>query len=505
MNLLTEKLIEVTQSVIPTILIVLLIHFFVIPLPMNSLVSFIIGTLVVVIGLTIFLTGIDLSITPIGEYMGKGIAKSNRLWVVILGGFILGFVISAAEPSLIVLGDQIQTVTDGLVSSVEIVVVVSIGLGIMVSIGLMRIFFSWSLRTILLTSYGLIFILALFTSTEFLSIAFDASGATTGAITVPFMLALSAGVASMKRNTQSSEEDSFGLVAIASIGAIISVMLYNIFVPVDELSGSLEVSIGPSTSIVVNFINHFTTQLIEVFFTVLPIVVLFYLYQFTLLKLSRRRLNRITFGIVFVYIGLVLFLTGVNAGFMDLGSLIGYTIANEEMYIWLAIVGMLLGIVTILAEPAVAVLTQQIEDVTSGAIRRLPVLVALTAGVGIAILFATLRLIFPAFQLWHVLLPGYVIALGLTFIVPKVFIGMAFDAGGVATGPITATFILAFIQGAAEGTTQASILIDGFGMIALVALMPILTLQILGLVFELKRRRHDQEEEELGKTAERYQ
>lgn len=488
MNILSEKFREVLQSVIPIYVIVLLVYLFVIDIPFSILLSFTIGTLVVLIGLTIFLTGVDIGIGPIGEHMGKGIARSNKLWMVIVIGFAIGFLIAASEPSVIVLGDQLEMVSDGLINGFEIVMWVSVGLAIMIVIGLMRIIYQWKLTTILTIAYLSIFAMSLFSTSEFVAIAFDASGATTGAITVPFILTMAAGIASLKKDTDSSSEDSFGLVAIASSGAIISVLLLNFVKPVDELTGSLDLVIASDIDIVNQYLTVLSDQAIEVFFTLAPIVILFWLFQKWQLNLSKTELNRIYKGVVYVYIGLVLFMTGVNAGFMDMGSIVGYTLGSESMYIELSIIGLIFGVVTIIAEPAVNVLTHQIESVTSGAIHRTPVLVSLCIGVGLAILLAILRMIIPGLELWHMLLPGYIIALGLQFIVPNVFVGMAFDAGGVATGPLTATFILAFVQGAAEAIPTATVIQEGFGMIALVALMPILTLQILGFIYKMKQK-----------------
>lgn len=487
MNILTEKFYEVLQSVTPVYIIVLLIYLFVIDIPSSILLSFTIGTIVVLIGLTIFLTGVDVGIAPIGESTGKGIAQSNKVSVIIIAGFVLGFLIAASEPSVLVLGEQLETVSSGVIDGFEIVVIVSIGLAIMLVLGLLRIVFQWSLRTLLILSYGFIFLLALFTSSEFISIAFDASGATTGAITVPFVLAMAGGIASLERNSKNASEDSFGLIALASAGAIMAVMIYNIVIPVDGLTGSLDVAVNSEISVIERYSAVLLQQAVEVFFTLIPIVIIFWAYQKFRPTLSKYQLNRIWKGCLYVYIGLVLFMTGVNAGFMDMGTIIGYTLGAGGMHAELSIIGLIFGVVTIIAEPAVSVQTHQIESVTSGAIRRKPVLVALCIGVGLAILMSILRMIIPGLELWHMLLPGYIIALGLTLIVPNVFVGMAFDAGGVATGPLTATFILAFIQGAAEAIPTATVLGEGFGMIALVALMPILTLQILGFIYQMRK------------------
>lgn len=485
MSALKERFFEVLRAVLPIVILVVLIHFLVVPLPGSALIGFLMGAVAIIIGMTIFLVGIDIAITPIGTNMGKGIALSNKVIVVVIAGLVLGFFISAAEPSLTVLGNQIGTVTGNAVSSMFIIVVVSIGIAIMVVIGLLRIVYSLSLIYVLTIAYGIIFILSFFTSSEFLSIAFDASGATTGSVTVPFLLALSTGIAGLKKNSKTSEEDSFGLVAIASTGAILSVMIVNIVSPMGELTGSLDINVGVNSGFFATFGRELISQTLDVFIAIAPITILFSLFQKFKLKLPRRQLKRIWKGLGYVFVGLVIFLAGVNAGFMNVGSLIGFALAEQGSVVTLFIVGFSLGFVSILAEPAVSVLTKQIGDVTSGSIKPAAILSTLSIGVGSAILFSTMRVVIEGLELWHFLLPGYLLAVGLSFVVPKVFVGMAFDAGGVASGPMTATFILAFIQGAAQGTPSADILVDGFGMIALVALMPILSLQIFGLIYHL--------------------
>ncbi|MEC6748661.1 DUF1538 domain-containing protein [Marinilactibacillus sp. XAAS-LB27] len=488
MNILKEKFLEVIRAVTPIVVLVLIIHFLFVPLPTSSLIGFLFGAIVIVIGLAIFLMGIDIALEPIGSHMGKGIARSNKIIVVVIVGLLLGFFISSAEPSLTVLGNQIGLVTGGDITSSFIVIVVSLGIAVMVVVGLLRVVYSLSIIPILTIAYGLILLLSFFTSTEFLSISFDASGATTGSITVPFLLALSTGIASLKKSSKNSGEDSFGLVAIASTGAILSVMIVNVFSPTEELSGSLDIVMGTENGFFLDLIREIFNQIGEVIVAILPIVILFGLYQIIWLKLPKRKLNKILIGVLYVFIGLVLFLSGVNAGFMNVGSLIGYTLAAQESYGLLYILGFSLGFLSILAEPAVSVLTKQIGAVTSGAIKPVAVLSTLSIGVGLAILLSTMRLVIFDLELWHILLPGYLLAIFLSYVVPKRFVGMAFDAGGVASGPMTATFILAFIQGAAEAIPHASVLIDGFGMIALVALMPILSLQIFGLIYHLKAK-----------------
>ena len=489
LNVLISKLKEVLYAVLPITVIVLILNFTLTPLDPILIIRFIIGAILITIGLSIFLIGIDIGITPIGKSMGAAIAKTNKMWIVVVAGLFLGFFVSIAEPDLHILAKQVDLVTSGLISKVSIVVVVSIGIGVMISLGLVRIVKNFPLYKMLTILYLIIFGLALFTSQEFLAISFDASGATTGALTVPFILALSMGVSVLKKDSKASEKDSFGLVAIASTGAIISVMIMNIISKTDKISGSLEVKHLDSTSIITPFLQKFPIMAGEIFIALLPIVVTFIVFQKVYLKLSKKSVKKIMMGILFTFIGLVLFLVGVNAGFMEVGSAVGYAITSLENKTYVIVVAFVLGFVTILAEPAVHVLTNQIEDVTSGYVKRKVVMNTLSIGVGLAVALSMLRILIPELQLWHYLLPGYIIAITMTYFVPKLFVGIAFDSGGVASGPMTATFIFAFVQGAAEATESANVLIDGFGMIAMVALTPLIALQVLGFIFKLKSKK----------------
>lgn len=484
-NILFEKFREVLVSVLPITLIVVILNFTLVPLELPIMLRFLLGALLIVVGLTIFLFGVDLGIAPIGNLMGTHITKSNKVWIVIVSGLLLGFFISVAEPDLHIIAGQVAIVSDNIITKFEIILYVSVGIALLLTLGFLRIIYNKSLSILLTILYGLILIVSLFTTEEFLAISFDASGATTGAMTVPFILALALGISSLKKG-RASEDDSFGLVGIASTGAILAVMLMSVVKGTNEISGSLDGELSNSTAIILPFLQKLPTMLYEVALALLPIVILFIVFQIITFKLKKRPLKRIIKGLVYTLIGLVLFLTGVNAGFMEVGTLVGYTIASLDNKAILVGIGGLLGLVVILAEPAVYVLTKQIEDVTSGYLKRRVVLVALSLGVSLAVGLSMLRIIVPEIKLWHYLLPGYLLAIVLSYLVPKLFVGMSFDSGGVSSGPMTATFILAFAQGAAASTEGADVLVDGFGLIAMVAMMPIIALEILGLIFKLK-------------------
>ncbi len=488
MNVVIQKFKQVFFSVLPIIILVLILNLTISPIDPLYFIRFLLGSFFVILGLTLFLLGVDIGITPLGDLTGTAFARSNRLWIVLIAGIILGFFISIAEPGLMVLANQVDLVTTGQISRISILVLVSIGLAIMLSLGFLRIFYNIPLYKILIVIYIIIFGLAIFSSREMLAIAFDASGSTSGILAVPFILSLSVGISKLKKDSRASEKDSFGLVAISCTGAILSILFLNLFAKTNEFSGVLEIGSSDANSIFNPFFVVIPKFFQESIFAILPLLIILLVLQKISFRLKRRELRKLLTGFLFAFIGLFVFLMGVNAGFMDVGISIGKNLSLLENKAYIIIVAFVLGFVTMVAEPAVSVLTYQIEEVTSGYIKRMVILIPLATGVGFAVALSIVRILIPEVQLWHYLLPGYILCLLLMFFVPKLFVGIAFDAGGVATGPITATFILAFTQGAAHAYEKADLMVDGFGMIAMVAMSSILTLETLGLLFVYKSK-----------------
>ena len=489
MSELTGKLKEVLASVLPITFIVLVLHFTISPLEKNMFYAFLIGTVLVIIGLTIFLFGISQGIEPIGHDVGNAITRNNSLAVIITVILILGFFISYAEPDLHILAKQVASVTNGQFDNILMVVVVSIGIGVMMTLGMLRILSNVRLKYVFAAAYGLIFILALFSSSDFLAIAFDASGATTGAITVPFMLALAAGFSALKKDSKMSEADSFGLVGIASTGAILGVLITSLFIEESKLVGVLpETDISNAT-----LWEIYSSKLLHIawdsFVTLLPIIVTYIVFQIFFFKHKKNKVIDTVRGLVLTFTGLVVFLLGVNGGFMEVGAQLGIQLASMESKAPVLIVALLLGLTTVLSEPAVHVLTSQVEEVTGGSVRRILVLIFLSIAVGTSIFMSALRILIPDIQLWMYLLPGFGLSVILAFFVPDLFVGMGFDAGGVASGPMTATFSLAFVQGIAAHVPTADVVADGFGMIAIVAMMPIIAIELLGALYQAKERK----------------
>lgn len=486
MDALKDKLKEVLASVLPITAIVLILHFTISPLNTSMLYAFLLGSVLVIIGLTVFLFGIDQGLEPIGRGIGNTMAHSKSYAVIITICLVLGFFISYAEPDLHILAGQVDSVTAGQFGRILMVVAVSIGLAILMTLGMLRILKGIGLKYVFTAAYGLILILSFFSSFDFIAIAFDASGATTGAITVPFMLALAAGISALKSDSKSSEADNFGLVGISSAGAILGVLVTGIILDIDKLQGKLPEQTITST----NLLEVYGSQLLHIawdsLLSLLPIIIVYILFQIFAFKQKKNRVIDISRGLFLTYFGLVIFLLGVNGGFMAVGTQTGIQLASMDSKIPVLIVALLLGLTTVLAEPAVHVLTHEVEDVTGGYVNRTLVLVFLSIAVGLSIFMSALRIFVPDLQLWMYLLPGFGIAVILAYFVPKLFVGMAFDAGGVASGPMTATFSLAFVQGIADQVPSADLVADGFGMIAIVAMMPIIAIEILGAIYQVK-------------------
>ena len=489
MNLFLEKIKEAVLAVIPIGVIVVLLHLFVTPLDTGVLTRFLIGILFMMIGMPIFLSGVDLSIDPIGTILSRWLLNTGKMSIILAGSLFLGFVISVAEPDLHILANQVNDVTGGSIGRSSMILVVSMGIGALVALAIYRIIRRIKLKHFFTVVYLLIFALGIFSDSNFLAIAFDASGTTTGSLTVPFLLAMASGASAMTRSRRKSESDSFGLLGIASAGAIVAVLVMGLFNK-STISGGILPVVDPShPNALLNLLYAIPTTLRDILLALTPILVIFLIVNYVSLKLPAEEMVRIALGVVYTVFGLVFFMAGVNTGFMEASRTIGAQLAVNGQFWVLILVGLGFGLVTIPAEPSVHILTQQIESETAGSIKASRVMVTLAIGVALAVVLSLLRILIPTLQLWHILLPGLIIALLLMYIVPDIFVGIAFDSGGVASGTMTAAFILPFAQGAAQNIATADVLTDGFGVIALVATTPLIALQLLGLIYKVQLKR----------------
>lgn len=479
---LREKLDEALKAVIPIIGIVLLLCFSIAPLSTSVLITFLIGSILLIAGMMFFTLGAELSMTPMGERVGTAMTRSRKLWVIFSLAFLLGFMITISEPDLQVLAEQVPSVPN-----IVLIIAVAGGVGVLLVIALLRMLFGIALSRLLLFFYAIVFILTCFVPEDFLSIAFDSGGVTTGPMTVPFIMALGVGISSI-RSDKHAEDDSFGLVALCSIGPIISVLILGmIYTPEGSYEMTQAAEVANSVEVWKLFSESLPHYMKEIAGSLLPIVLFFGVFQVISLRMSRKSLVKIIIGLSYTYIGLVLFLTGVNVGFMPAGTYLGQTLAAFPGRWIIVPIGMIIGYFIVKAEPAVYVLTKQVEEITSGAISAKAMGNSLSIGVSVSLGLAMIRVLTGISILWFIF-PGYAIALGLSFFVPKMFTAIAFDSGGVASGPMTATFLLPFATGACVAV-GGNVITDAFGVVAMVAMTPLITIQILGLVYQLQSRR----------------
>lgn len=494
-KLLLDKFEESARSVLPVGVIVFVLHLTISPMPAGTLLLFVTGMVLLVLGMGIFTLGSDMAMMPIGERIGSELTRSRKVWVLIAGGFLLGVVVTVAEPDLQVLTKQVPSVPDRV-----LIFSVAVGVGVSLVAALLRILLQVRLSYLLIALYGVAFVLAAFTSPDYLAVAFDSGGVTTGPVTVPFILSLGAGVSAV-RSGKSAEEDSFGLCAVCSIGPILSVLIIGMFYDPAGVGYGFETaeSVNSMRELLALYGSGFALFAKETASALLPIAVIFGGFQAVRLKLPKSQVIKIAIGLLYTFVGLTVFMTGVNIGFMPAGMYLGKSIASLSNNWILLPLSLLIGFFVVAAEPAVHVLNKQVEEITSGAISRRMMMSGLSIGVGLALVLAMLR-IMTRVSIWFFLVPGYAIALALTFFVSDVFTAIAFDSGGVAAGSMAAAFLLPFAMGACNAL-GGNIMTDAFGIIAMVAMLPLITVQIMGLLYKLKMRRADAEEAGLAMDA----
>ena len=480
---LLEKLKEAAASVLPISLIVLAICFVLVPVDTGLMLSFVLATALLILGMGLFTLGAEMSMSKIGNYIGAKLTKSRKLWLILVVSFLLGVAITVAEPDLQVLANQVPAIENNV-----IIWSVAVGVGVFLVIALLRIVLGIQLRWLLIGFYAIVFTLAMFVSPDFWAVAFDSGGVTTGPMTVPFIMALGVGVCAVRSDKQAGG-DSFGLVALCSIGPIITVLILGLLYKPD--GSAYTAAVMPDAKDTVEMFDLYLSEiphyLKETASALLPIGAFLILFQLVTRRLKRKEILHMVIGLVYVYIGLTIFLMGVNVGFMPVGSFLGGSIASHT-YNWLLIpIAMVIGYFIVQAEPAVHVLNKQVEEITAGSIPAHAMNLALSVGVAISLGLAMIRVLTGISIMWF-LVPGYVLSLALSFVVPQIFTSVAFDSGGVASGPMTATFLLPFALGACDAV-GGNLVTDAFGVVAMVAMTPLVTIQLLGLSYQRKLRR----------------
>ena len=477
------KIRESLDAVVPVTLIVLVLGMTIVPMELSTLVLFLVGAAFLIVGMGFFTLGADMAMMSIGEQVGTQLTRSKKLWLIVIACFAIGVIVTMAEPDLQVLAGQTPAVPD-----MVLILTVAVGVGLFLVLSFLRILFAWKLSWMLIFFYAVVFILSLFVPDAFLAVAFDSGGVTTGPITVPFILALGVGLTTV-RSDKNADNDSFGLVALCSIGPILSVLILGLIY--DPQGGSYTPLTLPQIShtreLWLTFGSAMPDYLHEVLVAIVPILAFFLFFQIFFLKLRRHQLLKILIGLLYTLIGLTLFLTGVNIGFMPAGHSIGNQLAGLSLRWVIVPLGMLIGYYIVKAEPAVAVLNKQVEDITGGAISQKMMMTGLSVGMAASLGLSMVRVLTGISLMWF-LIPGYLLAVGLSFFVPDMFTAIAFDSGGVASGPMTATFLLPFAMGACEAV-GGNIQTDAFGVVAMVAMTPLIMIQLIGLLYQWKTKR----------------
>jgi len=474
------KIMESLSAVLPITGIVLMLSIFLVPLDIGAVVMFFVGAVMLILGMGMFQLGAEMAMSPIGEGIGVGLTKSKKVITVALISFVMGVLITVAEPDLQVLSNQVPAIPN-----MVLILTVAGGVGVFLALAVIRIMKKIDLSNLLMILYAILIVFSFFISKEFLAVAFDSGGVTTGPITVPFIMAMGVGI-SLIRGDKDATSDSFGLVALASVGPILAVMLLGCFYTPKEAAYSATELIKVSTmrDVARAFAVEIPHYISEVAVSLFPIVAMFIIFQLISRRYHRRQRLRIIVGFLYTYLGLVLFLCGVNVGFAPVGSLLGNSLAASGTKWVLVPIGMLIGYFIVKAEPAIQILNRQVQSVTDGTISASSMNRALSIGVSVSVGMAMLRIL-TGIPISFIVIPGYILALVMSKFVPKIFVGIAFDSGGVASGPITSTFLLPLCIGTCE-TLGGNIMTDAFGVVALVALTPLIAIQIMGLSYRIK-------------------
>ena len=479
---LKEKLLESLMAVLPITLIVLALSVALVPMDVGTAVMFTVGAVLLVFGMGLFQLGAEMAMTPLGEGIGVQMERVKKIPLIVAIAFVMGVIITIAEPDLQVLAQQVPSIPNKV-----LIYSVAVGVGAFLALAVVRILKRISLSKLLVVLYGLLAAVSIFVPERFLAVAYDSGGVTTGPITVPFIMAMGVGMAAV-RGDKNAASDSFGLVALSSIGPILAVLLLGCFFNPQNAAYTPTVvpEVATTKDVALTFAGGLPHYMTEVAMSILPIVAVFFIFQM-MTHYQKRQRRRVMVGFAYTYAGLVLFLCGVNVGFGPVGTVLGRSLAQPG-YKWLLVpIGMLIGFFIVKAEPAIQVLNRQIQSVTSGAISARAMNRCLSIGVSVSVGLAMLRVV-TGIPVAYILLPGYVLALGLSFVVPPIFVGIAFDSGGVASGPMTTTFLLPLSIGACE-TLGGNVMTDAFGVVALVALTPLIAVQLMGVAYRIKMSR----------------
>ena len=478
-----DKCRESAVSILPFFAIIMVLYLVFLPFNLATTLALLVATLIMIVGMALFNVGVDMSTMKMGGYVGSHLSRSRKLSFMAILSFVLGFMVTISEPDLMVLAEQVP----GISSKWVILITVSLGTGIFLLLSTIRTIFRLSIKKILIISYALSLILSFVTtwigSGNFVPLSFDAIGVTTGAMSVPFIMSFGLGICAV-RSGKNNQEDGFGLIALASIGPVIAILLVSLFIRTDSTIAAESVArIETFADWGVLFGSSILSYLKEVFIVIIPIFIFFVWYNYRYLKYPKSTILRMFFGLIYCYIGLVIFLTGVASGYLPTADLLGFSIASSDLKWALIPISLVIGAVLIFAEPAVHVLNKQVEDITGGVIRKRTMLVGISIGVAIAMFLVVLRALL-GFSFMLILVPLIILLIVISIYTPRLFVGIAFDSGGAAAGSLSASFVLPFILGICKALEFDGMLY-GFGTIAIISILPTIVIEIMGVRYQM--------------------
>ena len=473
MKLFKSKIVESFYSIFPITLIVLILSLTLAPIDTTTLLKLVVGAFCLIFGIALFTLGAEGSMSPMGAQMGSGLSQKNKIWLTLVTALVIGLLITLAEPDLAILSGQVNGLNPWVFR-----IVVAVGIGVFLLLGILRTLFKIKTNIIFTIGYAIIFILVIFAPQKLWALSFDSSAVTTGAISVPFLLAFGMGITAVR--SQGQENDSFGLMGICSVGPVITVLVLSLFINVDKLTLAASAEVG--TTGVMADLGHLIPEFLEeMAISILPIVAIYMLFQVVMLKLPWFKVAKVGMNLIYTYVGIVIFLVGVNLGYLPLATVLGESLAENHQLLLMPI-GLILGYFIISAEPAVHVLKKQVEEITGGAIKQRVIVFAMSIGVALSVGLAVLRSMYNV-NILYFIIPAYAISIGLSYFNPQIFTSIAFDSGGVATGAMAVSFILPFMKGISSSFDNS------FGTLALMAAFPILAVQILGCIYKIAMKK----------------
>lgn len=458
---------KVIKGILPIIIFVLILSI-ILKIDIGTIIRFLSSSLLVIMGLTLFTTGTDISLNEMGKNISNLLIKKKNIILILIVSLLLGTFITLLEPEFLTIGYEAGNIPTSI-----LLISVSISIGIFLMLAMYRILKRINLRYYIIISYLLIFFVLTISNFQVVPFAFDMGSVVVGAISAPFILAFGGNLASKMKRKDSSE---FGILSFCAIGPILMILILsliykpNIMYDSDPILKKLD------------FLETLWTNFYQVFMS-LSLLVIFYLVLTRKTKKKKIEQRKIMIGLIMVLVGITLFLTGGDVGFFKLAYLLGSKLGNINKII-IILIGGIFGFLIAKIEPNVKVLVSYVDQVTNGGIKDKFLETCLCIGVSISFMLSLFRVL-NGYSVMIFLIPTYFLAIFFAFFTPTNFLGLSFDAGGVVTGSMSSSFLLPLLIGVASIITN-NYLNEAFGVMALISVIPIIILEIVGMIYNIE-------------------